>query len=205
VNISKLLLSTFLCFSLIGKNYRVLAQNEVLNQDTFITELNKALEDQFAGVTVEGISDSKELIEAMNVAGFGIDSSWAAAAARNAQDFGIVAMDAGKNVIDVFGASTPFEKTAEGWVFPGYNLPPGGSFNTVGSAGYADAIGKLAKVKNQIEVTSSLKKVVNKIVGAGGYIVDTLCSMHGRPSQIELHLDAGLNWVVKASTDTKVI
>lgn len=67
-----------------------------------------------------------------------------------------------------------------------------------------DHIDDLAIMKAEGKVTPSLKKVLQEIVGAGGYIIDQLCSMRGRPSEIVLHLDAGLNWVVKASTGTKV-
>jgi len=169
--------------------------------------INQELVEQLNGVSVEALPSNGALADALNAAGvrMTMGSYWADAAIKDAQDFGVVALDADQKILDVFGASTPLMEADDGLMVPGYELPPGGRFDIVGSAGYANAVSVLATEKIDYNVTPSLEKVIGKIVGAGGYMFDQLCSMRGRPTQIELHLDAGLNWVVKATTGTKVV
>ena len=173
-------------------------ENQFTSQD-FIDQLNKNLAERLPGVTMTAPDD-----QVIDFAKFAIayeqpinSLGWAAAATAQPQDFGIVAFDAERNVLDVFGSSTPSIPMGDSLAIPGYQLPAGGTFEVVGAAGYVEAVTQIAAAP---PVTESVKNVIDKVVGSADYIASSLCAVKGRPTKVVLSLDAGLNWVFNAST-----
>ena len=73
-----------------------------------------------------------------------MNQEWLHAVAKAPQDYAVVAMDAKGNPIELFGSSTPFETKGNAIFVPGYELPQGGKYKTVGASGWAKAASQIA-------------------------------------------------------------
>ena len=168
---------------------------DLFDKDQFVLDLNNEIQKKRGGITVKAsnlnrINHSQIRIETI---------------AKTLQDFAIVAMDAKGEPVDIFGATTPFKEAGEGIFVPGYTLPKGGSFKTVGAAGWNDVALKLVTRNNTISVPNeSISKAVDTISSATDYIAQELCSKKSRPTKLVLNLNAGFELVFSTSTGSEV-
>ena len=172
------------------------AQQTEFDPENFILELNEHLESH-SGVTVSGkvLPDSSMTL---------LDQDWAEHIARNPQSFGILALDEDKHVVDIFGAETPYTLAGEEITVPGYDLPAGGEFRIVGSAGLVNAAAGLAMAQEVQAPSNDIEKAVETIANATDYIANRLCGQRYRPTKLVLHLTAGFNLVFSGETGSQV-
>ena len=170
------------------------AQDDI-DMDKFISDLNKAIKNKNKGVTVKSVIPNDAVT----------NQAWVDAITKTPQDFAIVAVDANGKPVDIFGASTPFEKTNDSITVPGYTLPRGGSYKMVGAAGWAEAAYAIAETKSTAPTpSSSIAKAVGTITNATDYIAKELCPKRSRPTKLTLNLNAGFELVFNASTGSEV-
>lgn len=172
------------------------AQHAEFEPEQFTRELNEYLESH-PGVTVTG-----EVGSALSWTL--LDQGWVEGIARQSQSFGIVAMDSDKRVVDIFGAETPYTLTGGEISVPGYELPEGGEFRIVGSAGLVNAAEAIAMAREVRAPSSDIQKAVDTIINATDYIADRLCAQSSRPTKLILHLTAGFNLVFSGETGSQV-
>ncbi|MEW8071667.1 MAG: hypothetical protein AB2826_14720, partial [Candidatus Thiodiazotropha sp.] len=136
-----------------------------IEMDKFISDLNKAIKIKNKGITVKNVAPDAEIY----------NQAWVKAITKTPQDFAVVAVDAKGKPIDIFGASTPFEKMNGSYSVPGYILPQGGSYKMVGAAGWAKAASAIAETKSTAPIpSSSIAKAVGTITNATDYIAQEL-------------------------------
>lgn len=126
---------------------------------------------------------------------------WVSNAVDNAPEFGFVVYDAKGNPVDIFGENTPFKTVDDMVEITGYKLPEGYSVNTVGKAGYIEAVSKIAQLVDA--PSDDVESAVQTVKGAGAYIVQELCRTVGRPTEITLNLTAGFKLAFNIETGTK--
>lgn len=128
-------------------------------------------------------------------------------------DFGIVATDASGKVIDVFGPLTPYVVSPDRSTIeiPSYELPPGGNFKLVGTAGFEEASKKALMTAYATGATPAsggvsddIKRAVEVINDATDYIATSMCARPSRPSKLILNLSAGFTLVFSAQTGSQV-
>ncbi|MEW8201042.1 MAG: hypothetical protein AB2697_19835 [Candidatus Thiodiazotropha endolucinida] len=168
---------------------------ETFEMNSFIEDLNNAIKADINGVTVKGV------IEIPSIS----NQEWLKAVAGTPQDYAVVAVDERGKPIELFGSSTPFEKQAGNISVPGYRLPQGGSYVTVGAAGWAKAASEIAAQNRALPaINLSIRKAITTISSATDYIAKELCSKRSRPTKLVLNLNAGFELVFNASTGSEV-
>lgn len=166
---------------------------------SFQDAVNEAISDM-PGVSFT-MTDEKNPVIADMMTGKLSDTDWATNAVENAPEFGFVVNDAAGKPVDVFGGNAPF-KTRDNMVeITGYNLPEGYTVNTVGTAGYIEAVSKIAQLVDA--PSDDVQNAVQTVKGASGYIVQELCSTVGRPTEITLNLTAGFKLAFSVETGSK--
>lgn len=131
----------------------------------------------------------------------GFDPDWVTHAFENAPEFGFVVYDSKGLPVDVIGGNAPFQTMGKAIEITGYNLPEGYTVNTVGKAGYIDAVtaitGRVAAPSDDVE------NAIRTVRGASAYIVQELCDAVGRPTEITLNLTAGFKLAFSVETGSK--
>jgi hypothetical protein len=150
-------------------------------------------------------------------------SAWLAAQASNAPNSGVVVLNEAGIPLDLISGDL-VNVLANGTIsVPGYALPPGGKFETVGAAGWIASAGKIAQSKLFDEklitgTTASggggggfeelpdetIIKAMKAIVAANDYIIAQLCKRPTRPTKITLNLSAGFKLVFDVQTGSQV-
>jgi len=168
---------------------------DLFDKDQFVINLNNEIQKNRSGVTVR----------ATNLNQINNGQIWIETIAKTPQDFAVVAMDSKGEPVDIFGSSTPFKEADGIFLVPGYTLPKGGSFKTVGAAGWNEAALQLVARNNTTSVPNeSISKAVDTISSATDYIAKELCSKRSRPTKLVLNLNAGFELVFSASTGSEV-
>lgn len=185
---------TVLVLATLLLSFNSLAQDNS-EMEKFVFELNEAIKTDIKGVTVKGRPLNPSLYS----------QEWLKAISNSPQDYAVVATDAQGKAVELFGSSTPFEKKGGIISVPGYNLPKGGKYVTVGAAGWAKAASDIAAQSKAIPtVNSSIRKAITTISSATDYIAKELCSKRSRPTKLVLNLNAGFELVFNASTGSEV-
>ena len=130
-----------------------------------------------------------------------LDTDWVSHAIENAPEFGFVVYDAEGLPVDVFSGNAPFQTMNNTVEITGYNLPEGYTLNTVGTAGYIEAVSIIAQ---RVDAPSDdVENAVQTVQGASAYIVQELCSAVGRPTEITLNLTAGFKLAFTVETGSQ--
>lgn len=117
---------------------------------------------------------------------------------ENAPEFSFVISDPDGQPVDIISGDAPFSTLGNKIEITGYELPDGFTVNTVGKAGYLDAVSDIAQ---RVEAPSDdVAEAVQTVKGASAYIVQELCSAAGRPTEITLNLTAGFQLVFGVET-----
>ena len=148
---------TYISFVIISLSFNSYAQ-DVFDKNKFVLDLNSAIKADIKGVTAKRISTYPS-----------INQEWLHAVTNTPQDYAVIAMDAKGEPIELFGASTPFEIKDNAIFVPGYELPQGGTYKTVGASGWANAASSIA-AKNKPEIDSSIREAVTTISSATDYL-----------------------------------
>lgn len=173
------------------------AQN--FDAQSFENAVNAAISDM-PGVTFTMTEEQLPVIvDMMNEKSFGKD--WVSNAIENAPEFGFVVYDVMGQPVDVFSGDAPFKTRDDTVEITGYNLPEGYTVNTVGTAGYIDAVSKIAQ---RVDAPSDdVESAVQTVKSASAYIVQELCSAVGRPTEITLNLTAGFKLAFSVETGSQ--
>ncbi|MGO4480409.1 MULTISPECIES: hypothetical protein [Rhizobium] len=171
------------------------AQEPAFDGDAFAKEVNAEIKARkFEGVTVTG--DPRQAAPMA-------DYKWAKELTASPPQFGIVVLDKDKKPIDVLGGSAPYVVTGSEIAIAGYDLPAGGSFKTVGAAGWTKAVSELA-TEEASPPSEDIQKAVGVVADATDYIAGQLCKRKSHPTKIVFHLTAGFELVFNAETGSEV-
>ncbi len=176
-----------------------IATAQDFDTQSFEDAVNEALSDM-PGISFT-VTDKANLVatDMMSEKAFG--RGWALKAVNNAPDFGFVVYDTEGKPVDVFGESAPYKEIDNIVKITGYNLPKGYTVNTVGAAGYIEAVSKIAQT---VEAPSDdVENAVQTVKSASAYIVQELCSAVGRPTEITLNLTAGFKLAFTVETGSQ--
>ena len=116
-------------------------------------------------------------------------------------DFGIGVYDGQGQLIELFTGNTPYQIEGEEIFVPGYTLPPGGTFETMGREGVKEAFAKLEPAEPP---GGDIQKAVDTISRATDYIASELCSKPSRPTKLVLNLTAGFRLALTVETGSQV-
>lgn len=171
------------------------AQDNGFDPDAFAKELNTAIKaKRVEGVTISG--DPR-------ATGF-LRSDWAREMTNPPPQFGVVVLDKNKKPIDVLGGTAPVVVVGSGIEVPGYQLPSGGSFKTIGAAEWTRTVAEIANQAEPPAPSEDIEKAVTVVADATDYIADKLCSRRSHPTKIVFHLTAGFDLVFTGETGSQV-
>jgi hypothetical protein len=186
---------TAICLAGLATN----AEAQDFDAQSFENAVNEAISDM-PGVSFSVTDEANPSMVDMTTE-MTIGTAWASHAIENAPEFGFVVYDAEGLPVDVFGANAPFQTMDNIIEITGYNLPEGYTVNTVGTAGYIEAVSIIAQ---RVEAPSDdVENAVQTVKGASAYIVQELCSAVGRPTEITLNLTAGFKLAFSVETGSQ--
>jgi len=172
------------------------AQEPAFDGDTFAKEVNAAIKlKKLEGIKVVG--DPRQVAPTT-------DYKWAKELTASPPQFGVVVLDKNKKPIDVLAGSAPYVVTGSDIAIAGYDLPAGGSFKTVGAAGWTKAVSELATAEEAAAPSDDIQKAVGVVADATDYIAGQLCKRKSHPTKIVFHLTAGFELVFNAETGSEV-
>lgn len=176
------------------------------DEEQFEEELNSAM-NVYPGVTI-ALPDRGASV----VAAYTWSEYWLSGVLEDVPEYGFVVHDKDGQAVDIFGGAVPYTLKEDQIAIVGYDLQPGYSVSTVGSAGYIGAINEIAQVQ---PVTSgsqdtaqapswSIRRAIEVIDAASEYIVQELCHVRARPTELVLNLTAGFELVFDVETGSQV-
>lgn len=172
------------------------AQDAGFDPDAFAKELNTAIKAKRGeGVTVSGDPRASGFVKSVD---------WAREMTSQPPQFGVVVLDKNKKPIDVLGGTAPIVVVGSGIDIPGYQLPAGGSFKTIGAAEWTRTISEIANQAEPPAPSEDIEKAVTVVADATDYIADKLCSRRSHPTKIVFHLTAGFDLVFTGETGSQV-
>lgn len=161
----------------------------------FVKSLNESLKSKsLEGVRVTGAPNTLSVI----------NEKWAEELSASPPQFGVVVYDANTKPVDVLGSNAPLVPDGNDINVLGYKLPPGGSFRTVGAAGWTKAVADIAAQEKKAVPSEGIQKAVNTVADATDYIASSLCKLKSRPTKLVLNLTAGFELVFSAETGSEV-
>lgn len=170
-------------------------ETKTFDTDAFVKSLNDSLKSKsLEGVHVTGAPNTISVI----------NEKWAEELSASPPQFGVVVYDADTNPVDVLGSNAPLVPDGNDINILGYKLPPGGSFRTVGAAGWTKAVADIAAQEEKAVPSEGIQKAVNTVADATDYIATNLCKLKSRPTKLVLNLTAGFELVFSAQTGSEV-
>lgn len=166
--------------------------------DSFVDSLNERIVDD----GIQGV-----LLRDAPILADGVDSlsrGWLEKLVTDPPEFGIVALDADMDPIDMFGAETPYSVVDGKISVPFYQLPAGGSFSIVGASGWRDTANVLATSYEPQAPSNDVQKALESVANATGYIADMLCNDPSRPTKLVLNITAGFSLAFNIETGSQV-
>jgi hypothetical protein len=168
---------------------------KAFDADEFVKSVNETLKSKsLAGVHVTGAPNTLSVI----------NEKWAEGLSSSPPQFGVVVYDANTEPVDVLGSNAPLVSDGNDINILGYKLPPGGSFRTVGSAGWTKAVADIAAREEKAVPSEGIQKAVNTVADATDYIASSLCKLKSRPTKLVLNLTAGFELVFSVETGSEV-
>jgi hypothetical protein len=172
------------------------AQEPAFDGDAFAKEVNAAIKLK----KVDGVKVVGDPRQGIPTTGY----KWAKELTASPPQFGVVVLDKDKKPVDVLAGSAPYLVTGSEITIAGYDLPAGGSFKTVGAAGWTKAVGELATAEEVQPPSDDIQKAVSVVSDATDYIAGQLCKRKSHPTKIVFHLTAGFELVFNAETGSEV-
>ena len=153
------------------------------------------------------MSKTAQILENMGITAvteYGPHTVWSNVS-KNPPKVGVIAKDQQGRLLDIFDLDGQEFEDKKLIHVRGYQLPPGGTFERVGAAGWIKAVGDLrSSYYRSTEVGLTIKDAVTEVDRVSSTIRDLLCLNPGRPTEVVMTFDAGFNIVVAAGAGTQL-